>query len=135
MIECAFLAVVAALVGWLMRRKRRQRSDTVAAGESAGVPCMLKWAAQSARWRAGRLLVGHSGPLVWTPSFGKRETVLPAGLRRAEVRTPSVREALAINPGSRIVRCESSDGDILIAVMPDDLATMIAALEDDVRDV
>ena len=118
-----------------MRRKRRQRSDAVAAGEPAGVPCMLKWAAQGARWRAGRLLVPGAGPLVWTPSLRKSETELPAGLRRAEVRAPSVREALAINPGSRIVRCESSDGEVLIAVMPDDLATVIAALEYDVRDV
>lgn len=111
-----------------MRRKQQQRSTAVAAGEPAGVPCMLKWSAQGSRWRAGRLLVG-AGPLVWKPSFGKQEAVLPADLCQAGVRSPSLREAVTVNPGSRIVECDSSDGEVLIAVMPPELDHVIKALE------
>lgn len=111
-----------------MRRKRQQRSTAVAAGEQAGVPCMLKWSAQGSRWRAGRLLIG-AGPLVWKPSFGKQEATLPVGLRRTGMRSPSLREAVAFNPRSRILECESSDGEVLIAVMPEELDHVIKALE------
>ncbi|MGW4271483.1 hypothetical protein ACWEGQ_03780 [Streptomyces seoulensis] len=89
---------------------------------------MLKWSAQGSRWRAGRLLIGP-GLLAWKPSFGKQEAVLPADLRQAGVRSPSLREAVAFNPGSRIVECGSSDGEVLIAVMPEELDHVIKALE------
>ncbi|MFE7431581.1 hypothetical protein ACFU78_01095 [Streptomyces tendae] len=128
MIELVLGAVAAVLVGWLMRRKRQQRSTAIAAGEQAGVPCMLKWPDQGSRWRAGRVLIG-AGPLVWKPSFGKQKAALPAGLRRAGVRSPSLREAVSLNPRSRIVECESSDGEVLIAVMPEELDHVIKALE------
>ncbi|MEU2241311.1 hypothetical protein ABZ572_18130 [Streptomyces sp. NPDC018338] len=128
MIELAFLAALAALVGWLVNRKRQQRSTAIAAGEVAGVPCMLKWAAQGSRWRAGRLLIG-AGPPAWKPSRGKAEVTLPADLRRTGTRSPSVREGMSINPGSRIVECASSGEAVLIAVMPEDLDHVIKALE------
>ncbi|MFD5440670.1 hypothetical protein [Streptomyces tendae] len=126
--ELTMCVVAAALVGWLMRRKRQRRSTAVAAGEQAGVPCMLKRSAQGSRWRAGRVLIG-AGPLVWKPSFGKQEAALPAGLRRTGMRSPSLREAVSLNPRSRIVECESSYGEILIAVMPEELDHVIKALE------
>ncbi|MFG3111454.1 AbrB/MazE/SpoVT family DNA-binding domain-containing protein [Streptomyces tendae] len=129
MIELVLGAVAAALVGWLMRRKRQQRSTAIAAGEQTGVPCLLKWPAQGSRWRAGRVLIG-AGPLVWKPSFGKQEAALPAGLRRTGMRSPSLREAVSLNPRSRIVECESSDGEVvLIAVVPEELDHVIKALE------
>lgn len=111
-----------------MRRKRQQRAATLAAGKSAGVPCMIKWSAQGSRWRAGRLLIG-ADPLVWKPSFGKQAVVLPADLCQTAVRSPSLREAVTINPGSRIVECDSSDGEILIAVMPPEVDHVIKALK------
>lgn len=129
MIDIVLSVGAAVLVGWLVRRKRRRRADAVAGGESVGVPCMVRWPGRRARWKAGRLVVGGVGPLVWKPAFGSREVALPGGLRRAGVRTPSLREAVSINPGSRIVRCVSSDGEILIAVMPEDLDRVIKALE------
>ncbi|MEV7278701.1 hypothetical protein [Streptomyces sp. NPDC093111] len=89
---------------------------------------MLKRAAQGPRWRAGRLLTG-AGPLVWKPSFGKQETVLPADLHQAAPRSPSLREAMSINPASRIVECDSPDGKILIAVMPPELDHVVSALK------
>lgn len=89
---------------------------------------MLKWSVHGSRWRAGRLLIGP-GALVWKPSFGKQEGALPAGLRRTGMRAPSWREALAFNARSRIVKCESPDGEILIAVMPDELNHVLKALE------
>ncbi|MFJ3581722.1 hypothetical protein ACIPPS_05720 [Streptomyces sp. NPDC090127] len=89
---------------------------------------MLKWPTQGSRWRAGHLLIGD-GPLVWKPSFGKREAVLPADLCQAGVRSPSLRETVAVNPGSRIVECDSSVGEVLIAVMPLELDHVIKALE------
>ncbi|MFE5627928.1 hypothetical protein [Streptomyces sp. NPDC056470] len=127
MIELAFFAGVAAFVAWLMRRKQQQRSTALASGEAAGVPCMLKWSAQGSRWRPGRLVIG-AGPLVWKPSLGRQEAVLPADLRQTGVRSPSLREAVALNPRSRIVQGESSDGTILIAVMPEELDHVVEAL-------
>ncbi|MFI6423134.1 hypothetical protein ACIBG6_37820 [Streptomyces sp. NPDC050842] len=127
MIELMIGVVAAALVGWLMRRKQQQRSTAIAAGEPTGVPCMLKWSAQGSRWRPGRLLIA-TGSLVWKPSFGKQQAVLPADLRQAGMRSPSLREAVAVNPGSRIVECDSSDGEVLIAVMPPELDHVIKAL-------
>ncbi|MEU7070267.1 hypothetical protein AB0B30_18395 [Streptomyces narbonensis] len=128
MLEIAILAAVAALVGWLMNRKRRQRSAAVAAGETAGVPCMLKWSAHGSRWRAGRLLIG-AGPPVWKASWGGRELALPTDLRRTGTRAPSTREGMSINPGSRILEYASSAGVVLIAVMPDELDLVGKALE------
>ncbi|MER5965870.1 hypothetical protein [Streptomyces sp. NPDC002057] len=127
-VSLAVAAVAAALVGRLMIRKRRQRSAALAAGEAAGVPCMLKWAAQGSRWRAGRLLIG-AGPPVWRASWGRREAALPADLRRTGTRPPSVREGISINPGSRIVEYASSGGTVLIAVMPDEVDQVVKALE------
>ncbi|MEU3482707.1 hypothetical protein ACI2LO_14930 [Streptomyces sp. NPDC033754] len=126
MIEFAFFAALAALVGWLVNRKRQQRSTTIAAGEVAEVPCMLKWAAQGSRWRAGRLLIGANPP-AWKPSRGKPEVALPADLRRTGTRSPSVREGMSINPGSRIVECTSSGEAVLIAVMPEYLDHVVKA--------
>ncbi|MEU6106617.1 hypothetical protein ABZ841_38960, partial [Streptomyces flaveolus] len=77
MIELVLYAGVAALVGWLVQRRRQRRSAVLAAGGVAGVPCMLKWPAQGARWNAGRLRVGDGAPLVFTPSLGRQEAVLP----------------------------------------------------------
>ncbi|MFI9293188.1 hypothetical protein [Streptomyces gardneri] len=133
MIELLFFAAVAALVGWLMERKRRQRSTAaavaaVAAGEAAGVPCMVKWSALGSRWRAGRLVIG-AGPPVWRASWGRRELALPSDLRRTGVRSPSAREGMSINPGSRILEYASSGGVVLVAVMPDDLDLVGKALE------
>ncbi|MEU9731423.1 hypothetical protein [Streptomyces sp. NPDC048002] len=89
---------------------------------------MLKWSAQGSRWKAGRLQVG-AGPLTWKASFGRQAAALPTDLRRTGVRPPSVREAMGVNPGARIVECESHDGVVLIAVMPEDLRHVIDALE------
>ncbi|WP_399895316.1 hypothetical protein ACGH7X_39150 [Streptomyces sp. BBFR51] len=61
--------------------------------------------------------------------MGKQEAALPADLCQAGVRSPSLGEAVAVNPGSRIVECESSDGEVLIAVMPEELHHVIKALE------
>ncbi|MFB9434607.1 hypothetical protein [Streptomyces showdoensis] len=128
MIEVVVGMAGAALVGWLIHRKQQQRSSAIASGQQAGVHCMLKFAERGSRWKAGRLLIG-AGPLVWKPSFGRKETALPADLRQAELRSPSMREGMSINPASRIVECESSDGKISIAVMPPDLDHVIKALK------
>ncbi|MFE9045855.1 hypothetical protein ACFYOG_33770 [Streptomyces sp. NPDC007818] len=128
MIELTIGVVAAACVGWLLRRKQKQRSAAAAAGEPVGLPCMLKWSAQGSRWKPGRLLTG-ADRLLWQPSWGRRSVALPADLRQAGVRSPSTREGMVINPGSRIVTCDSSDGEVLIAVMPPELDHVIKALE------
>lgn len=127
-IELGFFAVLAALAGWLMRRRARQRSEAMADGEPAEVPCMLKWAALGSRWKVGRLLLTGTDPLLRTSFPGRREVALPRGLRRTGVRAPSVREGLTINPRSRIVECESAEGEVLIAVMPEDLEHVTEAV-------
>ncbi|MEU0368744.1 hypothetical protein ABZ070_00495 [Streptomyces sp. NPDC006283] len=128
LIEVLAAAAAAALVGRLVLRRRRQRAALVDAGEEAGIPCMLKRSTGGSRWRPGRLLIG-TGPLAWQASWGGRRSALPAGLRRTGVRAPSMREALGINPGSRIVECEAADEVILIAVMPQELDHVLKAVD------
>ncbi len=53
---------------------------------------------------------------------------LPAALRIVEVRSPSLREAVKINGGSRIMECASAEGAVSIAVMPHDLDRVVQAL-------
>jgi hypothetical protein len=44
------------------------------------------------------------------------------------MRSPSLREAVALNPRCRIVECDSPDGEVLFAVMPQELDHVLAAL-------
>ncbi|MFF1833801.1 hypothetical protein ACFVXE_06300 [Streptomyces sp. NPDC058231] len=127
-IDFVVLGVVASLVGVLIRRRHRQRSEPAATGAPAGIPCMMRWPARGGRWRPGHLLV-HAVPPAWRASYGKQLVVLPDDLRRTAVRAPSTREGLVINPGSRIVECESSGGELSIAVMPADLEQVTRALD------
>ncbi|GAA0275392.1 hypothetical protein GCM10010302_11260 [Streptomyces polychromogenes] len=124
MIEFLFFALVAAGTGWLLRRKHRQR---VAAGPPAGIPGMARRPAGEGRWRPGRVYA-EGGAARWEP--GRGPAVPLAGAREGSVRAPSVREGLAINPGSRIVACAAADGgpDVEIAVMPPDLDELLAGL-------
>jgi hypothetical protein len=119
-VEFMFLALVALLVMGLVRRTQRRRAAKIRSGEQVGVPCMLKWPSQGPRWRAGRLVIG-SEPLIWKPVLGKQTITLPADLHRTGTRSPSLREAMSVNPLSRIVECGSSGGEVWIAVMPGDL--------------
>jgi hypothetical protein len=89
---------------------------------------MVKWAGLGSRWKVGRLLLTGADPLLRTSFPGRREVALPPGLRRTGVRAPSVREGLTINPRSRIVECRSAEGEVLIAVMPEDLEQVTEAV-------
>jgi hypothetical protein len=126
-IDCVVLGVVGSLVGMLIRRRHRQRSARAADGAPTGVPCMIKRASHGNRWRPGQLLI-NAKPLTWRPAYGRSAVVLPDDLHRTAVRAVSTREGLVINPGSRIVECASSDGTVLIAVMPVDLELVTGAL-------
>lgn len=77
-------------------------------------------------------LIGRGPPTVagssahirvaWEPRTKAGAAVsLPDGLRRVSVRSPSLREAVRINGGSRIVECTSPEGPLLVAVMPNEL--------------
>ncbi|MGC5343040.1 hypothetical protein [Streptomyces sp. DT171] len=112
----------------LRRQASRRRGAQGMGAAPVGIPCMLKWEARSARWRTGRLVAGEAGSLTWIPSWGKREVALPAELRRTGARAPSVREGMSFNPRSRIVECASPEGDVLIAVMPEELTRLAQAL-------
>ncbi|MFJ3652367.1 hypothetical protein ACIPPR_03625 [Streptomyces nigra] len=60
--------------------------------------------------------------MTWEPRTKAGAPVsLPAGLRQVSLRSPSLREAMKINGGSRIVECTSSEGAVLIAVMPNEV--------------
>jgi hypothetical protein len=48
--------------------------------------------------------------------------------RRVGVRSPSLREAMKINGGSRIVECTSPEGPLLVCVMPNELDHVLTAL-------
>ncbi|MYT25525.1 hypothetical protein GTW69_35560 [Streptomyces sp. SID7760] len=109
-----------------LRRKRRER---LAALTPDGIPCMARHPAGAGRWRSGRVLTGPDGTR-WVPRRGE-PVPLPAG-RATGVRAPSVKEAMGINPGSRIVACAygagGSGGTIEIAVMPLDLRELLEAV-------
>ncbi|WP_405980876.1 hypothetical protein [Streptomyces sp. NBC_00158] len=123
MIEFLFLALAAAGLGWLLRRKQRQRAE---AGSPAGIPGMARNPAGAGRWRSGRLY-GDRGAPRWQP--GRGPAVPLAGARATGVRVPSVREGISINPGSRIVTCALEGGGTMeIAVMPLDLRGLLEAV-------
>lgn len=127
-IEFVVFALVAAGAGWLVRRKHRSRT---ALAPVPGIPCMARHPAGAGRWRPGRI-DAEGGAARWTPSRGE-PVPLPGG-RSTAVRVPSVREGIAINPGSRIVTCAYADGGTIeVAVMPLDLRELLAALPQEER--
>ncbi|MFI5617501.1 hypothetical protein [Streptomyces sp. NPDC051567] len=123
MIEFVVLALVAAGAGWLARRKHRERT---AAGPAPGIPCMARRRAGTGRWQAGRVDTDGGGAR-WSPRRG--EPVPLDGARATGVRVPSVKEAISINHGSRIVTCLLPDGTRTeIAVMPLDLRELLTVV-------
>ncbi|KPI18495.1 hypothetical protein OV450_7918 [Actinobacteria bacterium OV450] len=130
MIEFLVAAAAVVGVGWLVRRKQRQR---LAAGSPDGIPCMARHPAGAGRWRMGRVFTGPGAPC-WVPRRGE-PVPLPGG-RATGVRAPSVKEGISINPGSRIVACTygsgadgaGGGGTIEIAVMPLDLRELLEAV-------
>ncbi|MFI6148917.1 hypothetical protein [Streptomyces sp. NPDC051109] len=129
MIEFLVGAAAAVGVGWLVRRKQRQR---LAAGSPDGIPCMARHPAGAGRWRMGRVFTGPGG-VRWVPRRGE-PVPLPGG-RATGLRAPSVKEGISINPGSRIVACTygtggagAAAGSIEIAVMPLDLRELLEAV-------
>ncbi|MER5633640.1 hypothetical protein [Streptomyces nitrosporeus] len=54
---------------------------------------------------------------------------LPAGLRKAGVRPPTFRESVKINGRCTIVECASPEGRVHVAVMPNELPHVLAALD------
>ncbi|WP_229859666.1 hypothetical protein [Streptomyces poonensis] len=128
MIELVIALVAAGLVGWLFHRKAKQRADSAAQGDVIEVPCLLMHPSVAGRWLRGRMVIGPS-TTAWKPRTRAGAAVsLPAGLRQVSVRSPSLREAVRINGGSRIVECTSSEGAVLVAVMPNELEHVITAL-------
>ncbi|MFJ2738494.1 hypothetical protein ACIO3O_02390 [Streptomyces sp. NPDC087440] len=131
MIELAVVLAAAGLTAWLFRRKVKQRADSAAQGNAIKVPCLLRHPSLEGRWLRGRLLIGPSG-MVWEPRTKAGAAVsLPKGLRRVSVRSPSLREAVKINGGSRIVECTSPEGALFVAMMPNELDHVITALNSD----
>ncbi|WP_143626405.1 hypothetical protein [Streptomyces viridosporus] len=67
--------------------------------------------------------------LAWEPRTRAGAGVsLPAGLRQVGERSPTRREAMRINGRSRIVECDSSEGTVLVVVMPNELGHVLTAL-------
>ncbi|MCX4681907.1 hypothetical protein OG413_42670 [Streptomyces sp. NBC_01433] len=131
MIELVVALAAAGLTAWLVRRKLEQRADSAAQGNVIKVPCLLRHPSIEGRWLRGRLLIGPSG-MAWEPRTKAGAAVsLPDGLRRVSVRSPSLREAVKINGGSRIVECASPEGALLVAVMPNELDHVLTALNSD----
>uniref|UniRef100_A0AAU2JNY7 DUF2550 domain-containing protein n=1 Tax=Streptomyces sp. NBC_00049 TaxID=2903617 RepID=A0AAU2JNY7_9ACTN len=126
MIEIVGVVLAAAGAGWLLRRKHLSR---VATGPVPGIPGMARQPAGQGRWRPGRLYA-EQGAARWIPERG-RPVPLP-GARATGMRAPSVREAMSINPGSRIVTCSYEDGgSIEIAVMALDVREFLDAVPQD----
>ncbi|MFG2980163.1 hypothetical protein ACGFYQ_02775 [Streptomyces sp. NPDC048258] len=123
MIEIVVAVLAAVGAGWLLRRKHLART---AAGPVPGIPGMARRPAGEGRWRPGRVYADE-GAARWVPQRG--EPVPLPGARATEVRAPSVKEGMSINPGSRIVTCAyEGGGSIEIAVMALDLRELLAAI-------
>ncbi|MEV0906966.1 hypothetical protein [Streptomyces hokutonensis] len=124
------VALVVLVLGGLVtdritRRVRLRRAVT----SGRGPVCMLKWPERDGRWRPGRLSKGADGQLTWTPAPRGAEVALPAELRRTGSRKPSWwREAMAVNPSSRILEYEAAGEPLLIAVFVDDFEAMAEIL-------
>ncbi|WP_427924670.1 hypothetical protein [Streptomyces sp. cg40] len=121
--------VVLVLVGFVTDRGRRRVGLRRALRTGSGPLCMLKWPQREGRWRPGRLSKGADGRLTWTPAPRGAEVALPAELRCTGSRKPSWwREALAVNPSSRILEYEAAGEPLLIAVFVDDSEAMAEIL-------
>ncbi|MFF9569928.1 hypothetical protein [Streptomyces sp. NPDC014685] len=127
------IELVAVLAGgltgwWLLRRKVRQRAASAAQGNAIKVPCLLRHPSLEGRWLRGRMVIGLS-TMTWEPRTKAGAAVsLPAGMQQVSLRSPSRREAMKINGRGRIVECTSSEGAVLIAVMPNELDHVLTAL-------
>ncbi|MFC8828395.1 hypothetical protein ACFT9I_23960 [Streptomyces sp. NPDC057137] len=129
MIELVVALAVGGLTAWLLRRKVRRRAARATQGDVIKVPCLLRHPSLEGRWLRGRLLIDPSG-MVWEARTKAGAAVsLPDELRRVGVRSPSLREAMKINGGSRVVECTSPEGALLVAVMPNELDHVLAALK------
>jgi hypothetical protein len=127
-IELVVVLAAAGLTTWLFRRRAKQRADSAAQGNEIRIPCLLRHPSLEGQWLRGRLLVAPSG-VGWEPRTKAGAAVsLPEGLRQVSVRSPSWREAVKINGGSRIIECSSPEGALLVAVMPDELDHVLTAL-------
>ncbi|UQX00965.1 hypothetical protein [Streptomyces sp. RerS4] len=130
MIEFLCLAAAATGVGWLVRRRHRQRQ---AAGPPAGIPGMARRPAGTGRWRAGTLYADQGAGARWQPGRGPAVPLTAA--RATGLRVPTVREGISINPGSRIVTCALEGGDTMeIAVMPLDVSELLEIVPRDRHD-
>ncbi|WP_346346101.1 hypothetical protein [Streptomyces sp. SID5789] len=128
MIELVVALAAAGVTAWVFRRRVKQRADSAAQGDVIKIPCLLRHPSVEGRWLRGRLVTGPSGT-AWEPRTKAGAAVsLPEGLRQVGVRSPSWREALKINGGSRIVECSSLEGALLVAVMPNELDYVLTAL-------
>ncbi|MGQ4361834.1 hypothetical protein [Streptomyces sp. SAS_272] len=127
-IELAAALLVAGLTAWLFWRKAGQRADGAARGDVVKVPCLLRHPAFDGRWLRGRMVIGHTSMAWENRGRGGAAVSLPAGLRQVGVRSPSLREAWKVNGGSRIIECASSEGAVLVAVMPNELDHVLTAL-------
>ncbi|WP_151769818.1 hypothetical protein [Streptomyces abyssomicinicus] len=128
MIELVIGLTAGGLTAWLLRRKVRRRAVRAAQGDVIKVPCLLRHPSLEGRWLRGRLVAGPF-TVAWEPRTRAGAAMsLPAGVRRVGLRSPSLREAMKINGGSTIVECASSEGAVLIAVMPNELDHVLTAL-------
>ncbi|WP_228081963.1 hypothetical protein [Streptomyces profundus] len=128
MIELVVACVAAGLTAWLFRRKAKRRAAGAAHGDAITFACLLRHPSRGKRWLRGRMLIGPT-TMAWEPrTKAGAGTALPAGLRQVGVRSPTMREAIRINGGSRVVVCASPQGEVLLAVMPTELPRLLTAL-------
>ncbi|MFE2315629.1 hypothetical protein ACFXC8_21165 [Streptomyces sp. NPDC059441] len=128
MIELVVALTAAGLTAWPFRREAKQRAGSAAQGDLIKVPCLLRHPPLEGRWLRGRLLIGPSGMAREPRIKAGAALSLPDELRQISVRSPSLREAVKINGGSRIVECTSSEGALLVAVMPNELDHVLTGL-------
>lgn len=129
MIELALLGVIAFAATRYIHRKRQKDTGSAAPGV-VRFSCMLKVTARTPQWLRGHLFINSaSQELSWHPSPNRQDGFsLPPGLKKSGVRRPSMREAMRISPLARIVEFRSDEGDVPLAVLPDDLESLTRIL-------
>ncbi|MER5886199.1 hypothetical protein ABT160_20445 [Streptomyces sp. NPDC001941] len=131
MIDLALFALLGLFFAMLFGARAKRRAAAAAQGEGLAVSCFLKHPARPNRWLWGRLDV-TPGTTTWTAhTKAGAGLALPEGLRKVGERRPTLREAIKFNPRCRVLECASGEGELLLAVMPEDAEHVREALRRD----
>ncbi|MEV6106669.1 hypothetical protein AB0M28_18405 [Streptomyces sp. NPDC051940] len=113
--------------GILINRRQDRLAAHLVDGRRIQFRCAVR-NPQSPRWTSGRFVV-DSGLWSWEPCSTRGDVrTLPADLRLAQVLPQGAPEAKRTHFRSMIIKCSSSQGDVLIATVPGQIEHLYMAL-------